>query len=433
MAFQDLKLKTYKGNLNDYVEKFPSAKSYFELKSSSGLEFSFPAPGYLEGVKSKGKPLMKMNKVTFTYPSNDKPTLTDVTVQVSLSSRVACVGVNGAGKSTMIKLLTGELEPCKGTVWKHKGARIAYVAQHAFHHIEQHLDMTPSQYVMWRYANGEDKENLAKVTVTLTPEEEKLIKKPLKVSYTNPDGKSVTVSRVIDELMDRKTVRKKYEYLVRFENCGAAADKWMSGDKLEKLGFRKIMLQVDARVEAREGSYRRALTREDIEDHFKNVGLEPEYTTHTRMSTLSGGQKVKVVLGAAVWMQPHIIILDEPTNYLDRESLGALAHAIRNFEGGVVMITHNDQFCSALCPETWVLENGTLNCKGDAAWMANALAEKVEFKMIDEMTDALGNTIKVKKAKKKLSRKEKKALARRRKARAAMGETLTDDEEDWDL
>ena len=60
--------------------------------------------------------------------------------------------------------------------------------------------------------------------------------------------------------------------------------------------------------------------------------------------------------GAAMWMQPHLVILDEPTNYLDRESLGALADAIREFEGGVVIISHNNDFTTALCPETWVVE-----------------------------------------------------------------------------
>lgn len=45
--------------------------------------------------------------------------------------------MNGAGKSTMIKLLTGEMEPCEGIVWKHPNTRVAYVAQHAFHHVEQ--------------------------------------------------------------------------------------------------------------------------------------------------------------------------------------------------------------------------------------------------------------------------------------------------------
>ena len=44
----------------------------------------------------------------------------------------------------------GETLPDEGTVWKHPNLRLAYVAQHAFHHVEQHLDMTPSQYIWWR-------------------------------------------------------------------------------------------------------------------------------------------------------------------------------------------------------------------------------------------------------------------------------------------
>lgn len=47
--------------------------------------------------------------------------------------------------------------------------------------------------------------------------------------------------------------------------------------------------------------------------------------THSLMKGLSGGQKVKVVLGAAMWNNPHILVMDEPTNFLDRDSLGALA------------------------------------------------------------------------------------------------------------
>jgi hypothetical protein len=63
--------------------------------------------------------------------------------------------------------------------------------------------------------------------------------------------------------------------------------------------------------------------------------------------------------------------------YLDRESLGALAGAIREFDGGVVMITHNNEFCSALCPETWLVENNTVNLKGDPEWMKQVANEKV--------------------------------------------------------
>jgi elongation factor 3 len=61
------------------------------------------------------------------------------------------------------------------------------------------------------------------------------------------------------------------------------------------------------------------------------------------MRGLSGGQKVKVVLGAATWRRPHIICLDEPTNYLDRESLAALISALKEFDGGVLIITHNQE------------------------------------------------------------------------------------------
>jgi elongation factor 3 len=75
-----------------------------------------------------------------------------------------------------------------------------------------------------------------------------------------------------------------------------------------------------------------------------DCGLVAEFATHTRIGALSGGQKVKVVLAAAMWNQPHILILDEPTNYLDRESLGALAGAIEDFQGGVVIISHNNEF-----------------------------------------------------------------------------------------
>merc|ERR1719352_1575076 len=111
--------------------------------------------------------------------------------------------------------------------------------------------------------------------------------------------------------------------------------------------------------------YIRPLTKRNVEEHLSDIGLASEYGTHFRLSALSGGQKVKVVIAAAMWNQPHILILDEPTNYLDRDSLGALAEAIQNYEGGVIMITHNDAFCRQLCPERWVLEAGRLNTEGD--------------------------------------------------------------------
>merc|ERR1712178_31711 len=164
--------------------------------------------------------------------------------------------------------------------------------------------------------------------------------------------------------------------------------------------------------------------------HLIGCGLAAEFGTHYRMSALSGGQKVKVVLAAAMWMQPHIVILDEPTNYLDRESLGGLEHAIETFEGGVIIISHNNEFVSTLCPETWVMDAGHLETKGDADWMLK-LDEKIEDQQqLQEMTDAAGNKVEVQQAKKKLSKKEEKQLVKRIKAKIRNGEPLDTDEEE---
>lgn len=54
----------------------------------------------------------------------------------------------------------------------------------------------------------------------------------------------------------------------------------------------------------------RPLVRREIEKHFEDFGLEAEFVSHNTMRGLSGGQKVKIVLGAATWRQPHIIVLD---------------------------------------------------------------------------------------------------------------------------
>lgn len=440
ISIENLKLKQFRGNLSEFVEKNPKAKSFFELKSSSGFVMRFPQPGFIEGVKSKGKPLMKMANCTYTYPVNDAPTVKDVTVQVSLASRVACVGPNGVGKSTMIKLLTGEVVPQEGTVWKHPNARVAYVAQHAFHHIEQHLDKTPNEYIRWRYQHGDDKEALVKDTMTLTEEEKARCKEPVLIDFGNDEkGNPIKIKMQIEKLTGgRKQVKKEYEYEVQFVGRDYNSNKYIQASKLDKWGFGKHMKIVDEKVAARAGAMHTPLTTANVEKFLEDVGLDKEFGTHTRMSALSGGQKVKVVIAAAMWNCPHIVILDEPTNYLDRDSLGALAGAIQVYEGGVVMITHNNEFCSALCPETWLMEKAQdgiarCNCKGDAEWMAKASKMEVTAAaQLEEYTDALGNVVEVKKKVDKDS-KEAKKRAKLKAKRRARGEVVTDTEdEEWE-
>lgn len=110
----------------------------------------------------------------------------------------------------------------------------------------------------------------------------------------------------------------------------------------------------------------RPLSNPLVISHLKDFGIEEEIAAHNMIRGLSGGQKVKLVLAAAMWCQPHLLVLDEPTNYLDRDSLGALAAGINDFNGGVIMISHNDEFTSALCNEEWQVGGGKVVVKGGA-------------------------------------------------------------------
>ncbi|RZC83537.1 hypothetical protein C5167_046323 [Papaver somniferum] len=80
---------------------------------------------------------------------------------------------------------------------------------------------------------------------------------------------------------------------------------------------------------------------------------------------LSGGQKSRVVFTSISMSKPHILLLDEPTNHLDMQSIDALANALNEFTGGVVLVTHDSRLISQVCndeedSEIWVVENGTV-------------------------------------------------------------------------
>ena len=163
-----------------------------------------------------------------------------------------------------------------------------------------------------------------------------------------------------------------------------------------------------------------------MERQLGDMGLEAEFATHSRIRGLSGGQKVKVVIAGCMWNNPHILVMDEPTNYLDRDSLGALAGAITKYGGGVVLISHNREFTTALCPERWVVEHGRLRREGVVAE-----DEKIEIdtsKAPDTVMDSLGNEIKVNKYK-NLTARERKKLEKKRAERRAQG-LATDSSDD---
>jgi ATP-binding cassette subfamily F protein 1 len=77
-------------------------------------------------------------------------------------------------------------------------------------------------------------------------------------------------------------------------------------------------------------------------------GLEGQHHL-TPIIKLSGGQKSRVVFTSIALQNPHILLLDEPTNHLDMQSIDALCDALEEFEGGVVVISHDSQLLSRLC------------------------------------------------------------------------------------
>jgi elongation factor 3 len=399
------------------------------MKKKDTFKFKFPQPGYLDGVKQAGTPLMKMDGVGFKYPTGEKNVISNINVRVSMASRVACVGVNGAGKSTMVKLLTGELEPTEGNVWRKNGMRFAYIPQHSLFHIEEHLNKTPGEYLSWRFDRGVDKLILEKDTYVMTPEELDFIRQPKEVEIKDDKGNIKKVKWIPEKLTgERKTLSKDvYQYELKWETNGT---NYYNSELLELWGFTKIMRQIDLQKEADTGLFKRSLGAKVIEDHFRDFGLEPEFSMHTRMSALSSSQKAKVVLATAVWQSPHLIILDEPSNYLDRDNIISLAEGLKDYTGGVLIISHNAEFLNEICPETWTLENGTLNVKGDASWFDVAAKSAVNMKVIEEITDSHGNVQKVKGPQKVLSNKDKKALLKKFETKLKNGMTLEADEEE---
>ena len=359
--YERFKLKRYRGSLSEFVKKVPSARSYYELGASE-MEFKFPEPGMLENVKTKGKAIVKVNNMSFQYPGTSKPQISDITFQCSLGSRIAVIGPNGAGKSTLINVLTGELIPTTGDIYTHENVRIAYIKQHAFAHIDHHLDLTPSEYIQWRFQTGEDRETMDRANKIMTDADTQAMDKIFKI-----DG---TQRRVIG-INGRRKLKNSYEYECSFtlgENVGQKGEKWtpmMTADnqwlpRSELVNSHaKLVAEVDHKEALASGQFR-PLVRKEIESHCANFGLDAELVTHSRMRGLSGGQRVKVVLAACSWQRPHLIVLDEPTNYLDRDSLGALSKALKSFEGGVIIITHSSEFTKNLTEEVWSVVDGKM-------------------------------------------------------------------------
>ncbi|MBA0876500.1 hypothetical protein Goshw_017126 [Gossypium schwendimanii] len=105
--------------------------------------------------------------------------------------------------------------------------------------------------------------------------------------------------------------------------------------------------------------------QEAVRAKLGKFGL-PSHNHLTPIAKLSGGQKARVVFTSISMSKPHILLLDEPTNHLDMQSIDALADALDEFTGGVVLVSHDSRLISRVCEDEeksqiWVVDNGTVN------------------------------------------------------------------------
>ncbi|RUS87540.1 hypothetical protein EGW08_004716 [Elysia chlorotica] len=205
------------------------------------VKFSFPSPAPLN------PPILGVHSVTFGYPGQNL-LFKDLDFGIDMSSRVAIVGPNGVGKSTFLKMLTGEIEPVIGERRKNHRLRIGKYDQHSADQLN--LEESPTEYLM-------------------------------------------------------RLFNLQYQ------------------DARKKLG---------------------------------QYGLASH--AHTILNRdLSGGQRARVALADLSCRAPDVLILDEPTNNLDIESIDALAEAIREFTGGVIIVSHDERLIRDTDCQLWVVEN----------------------------------------------------------------------------
>merc|ERR1711934_1211748 len=253
-----------------------------------------------------------------------------------------------------------------------------------------------------------------------------------------PEGKKQRAMAIApDAILNRQkhTKTKKYIYEVKWMHKGLENNSWVERESLLAMGYSKIVMKKDEQEAAAAGLLSKPLTQSGVEKALKDFGLDTEAASHSPIHSLSHGQKVKAVICAACWQNPHIIILDEPTNYLDRDGLGALVRGLEAFQGGVAIISHNEEFTDSVCTQKWIMTKhegtGAGRLREEGEIKLDTEIEKTDGP--DEIFDESGNKIEVKKAmtdpkdiKKAIKEIEKKMSANKK------ANTLTD-EEVWEM
>ncbi|AIE58765.1 ABC-F family ATP-binding cassette domain-containing protein [Bacillus methanolicus] len=216
--------------------------------------------------------------------------LSNIKLEIQNRDRIALVGRNGAGKSTLLKIIAGHLSYDSGEIIKPKDVSIGYLAQNTG--LESDLTIWDEMMAVF--------ESLQKMEKELRKLEEKMADPAV---FENPSA--------------YERILKEYDLLqIQFKEQG---------------GY-----QYEA----------------DIRSVLHGLNFH-EYDHTTKISSLSGGQKTRLALGKLLLTKPDILILDEPTNHLDIETLSWLEQYLQNYDGAVLIVSHDRYFLDKVVTQVY--------------------------------------------------------------------------------
>ncbi|TJY42720.1 ABC-F family ATP-binding cassette domain-containing protein [Cohnella pontilimi] len=224
------------------------------------------------------------------------PILTGVSIQINERDRIGLVGVNGAGKSTFLRILAGELQADNGSVSKAKELRIGYLAQNGG--LQGHRTLIEEM----RSAFG-----------PLLEQEKELQKLESRIADPREQDDAVQYAQLLSQYSDRSE---------RFREAGGYEMNNRIRSVLHGMGF---------------------------------GGFAPD----TPVASLSGGQRTRLALARLLLVQPDLLLLDEPTNHLDIDTLGWLEQYLRTYAGAMVIVSHDRYFLDATVTSVVEIERHT--------------------------------------------------------------------------
>ena len=238
-------------------------------------------------------PVLRLERIGKIYPTGE--VLRDVTWEVKPGDRIGLVGVNGAGKSTQMKIIAGMEEPTSGLVVRQGDPRIAYLQQE----FDVDLNRTVREELFQAFGEAAD---------VLTRQR-----------------------RVEDEMGSDK----------------AAADPEHLDELIHELG------RLHSRFEALHGYELEAR----IDKLLPTIGFTPEGAEQP-VGDYSGGWQMRIALGKILLQDPDLLLLDEPTNHLDVETIQWLEGYLVDQTAALVVISHDRTFLDRICNQIVETERG---------------------------------------------------------------------------